>query len=84
MLSKLTMEFSCIVPAYNESGRIGNVLRVLFECPDLLEIIVIDDGSSDGTWGRLSTMEHPKLQKIRLEKNGGKTKAIFTGIRASR
>ncbi len=77
------MEFSCIIPAYNEWPRIGKVLETVLACPELSEIVVVDDGSTDTTWNVISTFEDPRLRKIQLEKNGGKTCAVFTGIRAS-
>ncbi len=78
------MKFSCIIPAFNEAERIENVIRTLMDCPDLYEIIAVDDGSTDATWNILNQLEHPKLVKIRLGKNSGKTRAIFAGIRISR
>jgi glycosyltransferase involved in cell wall biosynthesis len=77
------MKFSCIVPAFNEAARIENVVRTLLLCPDLHEIVVVDDCSTDATWEVLNRLEHPKLRKIRHEKNSGKTRAVFTGIRES-
>lgn len=38
-----------IIPAYNEAERIGRVLDVLTSYPNFAEIIVVDDGSTDGT-----------------------------------
>jgi glycosyltransferase involved in cell wall biosynthesis len=78
------MKFSCVVPAFNEGRRIVNVINTLLECPEIWEVIAVDDGSSDDTWQVLSELEDPRLLKIRLDQNGGKTKAIFTGIRAAR
>ena len=74
------MKFSCIIPAYNEWPRIANVLWVVLACEELDEIIVVDDGSTDNTWSIIDTFDNPKLQKIHLEKNGGKTKAVFSAI----
>ena len=75
------MKFSCIVPAFNESKRIASVIHTLLCCPDLSEIIVVDDGSKDDTWGVIAAIEDPRLVKIRLQNNLWKAKAIFTGIR---
>lgn len=44
------MKVAAIVPAYNEEKNVGNVLRVLLGCTDLLdEVILMDDGSHDRT-----------------------------------
>jgi glycosyltransferase involved in cell wall biosynthesis len=77
------MKFSCIVPAFNEAARIESVVRTLLLCPDLYEIVVVDDCSTDATWEVLSRLDHPKLRKVRHEKNSGKSKAVFTGLRES-
>ena len=42
---------SAIVPAYNEAARIGTVLDVLVSYPGFAEVLVSDDGSTDGTAG---------------------------------
>jgi glycosyltransferase involved in cell wall biosynthesis len=44
---------AAIMPVYDESGRIGQVLSVLREITCLREIIVINDGSTDGTLAEL-------------------------------
>lgn len=43
------MKISCIIPAYNEASTIQGVLRTVKRVKCLDEIIVVDDGSSDGT-----------------------------------
>jgi glycosyltransferase involved in cell wall biosynthesis len=45
----LNDEFGALIPAYNESGHIGDVIRRVSEQLPLANILVIDDGSSDGT-----------------------------------
>lgn len=77
------MRFSCIIPAFNEWPRIGEVLETVLACEELDEVIVIDDGSTDDTWGVIDGFSNPKLQKIHQE-NTGKAWAVLAGIRASR
>lgn len=43
------MKIAGIVPAYNEEKNVGNVLKVLLDCPELDEVILMDDGSKDNT-----------------------------------
>ena len=43
------MDISVIIPAYNEEGRIGNVLSPLIGLELIKEIIVVNDGSNDNT-----------------------------------
>ena len=64
---------TAIVPVYNEEKTIGNVLRVLTSHNGLHEIIVVDDGSTDGTQKILRQF---KVKVIRLKKNIGKGGAV--------
>jgi len=75
-----------VIPAYNESGRIGKVLSALREVGDLSEIIVVDDGSIDDTYAEVlqaATLD-PRLRCVRLPANGGKGGAMFAGARAAK
>lgn len=78
------MRFSCIIPAYNEWPRIAKVLETAIACDEIDEVIVVNDGSKDNTWKIIDSFTHPKLQKINIEKNGGKAKAILTWVHASK
>lgn len=72
---------SCIVPAYNEAARIGHVLSVLSAHPMIGEVIVVDDGSTDGTAEVAGAFDGVTL--IRQSANGGKTAALATGLEAA-
>ena len=72
------VKISCIMPAYNEGPRIGNVLSVACKHHLIDEIIVIDDGSIDNT--RDVALQFEKVNFIQHEKNKGKTLAIITGL----
>jgi glycosyltransferase involved in cell wall biosynthesis len=76
---------TAIIPAYNESGRIGQVLSVLFQAHFVEEIIVVDDGSIDGMDAEVLQLarSNPRLKLIRHAENRGKGQAILTGFRAS-
>ena len=77
------MRFSCIIPAYNEWPRIEKVLETVLACPELEEIVVVNDGSTDNTREIIDRYTHPKLHKIHLENNGGKAKAILEWVKHS-
>jgi glycosyltransferase involved in cell wall biosynthesis len=75
------MSLSVIVPAYNEASTLGEVLARVHGTGLADEIIVIDDGSMDGTWELLQALkEKYPLQAIRHERNRGKGAAVRTGI----
>jgi glycosyltransferase involved in cell wall biosynthesis len=73
---------SVVVPVYNEEATLAVVVRKLVGVPCLLEIIIVDDCSTDGTGEvaqQLST-EHPQVRLVRHERNAGKTAALKTGF----
>lgn len=73
---------SCIIPAYNERKRIGSVLKTLQNHHLISEIIVVDDGSIDGTKDVVKKFRN--IQLISHKKNKGKTQAIIAGIKKAR
>ncbi len=72
------MKVSAVVPAYNESGRIGAVIQALSASPSVVEIIVVDDGSIDGT---AHEAEKHGARVVRLPMNRGKAAALDAGVR---
>jgi cellulose synthase/poly-beta-1,6-N-acetylglucosamine synthase-like glycosyltransferase/peptidoglycan/xylan/chitin deacetylase (PgdA/CDA1 family) len=75
---------SIIVPAYNEEVGIAAAVRSLAgnDYPTL-ELIVVDDGSTDGTAAAVEALGDPRVRLIR-QPNGGKPAALNTGIAAAR
>jgi glycosyltransferase involved in cell wall biosynthesis len=73
---------SVIMPAYNEAATVESALRRVREVPLRLEIIVVNDASTDGTREILDQLVKKKLvdQVIHHEKNRGKGAAIRSGI----
>ncbi|GGG71265.1 glycosyl transferase [Salipiger pallidus] len=74
------LTLSCIIPAYNEAPRIDAVLDAVLGHPLIDEVIVVDDGSSDGTADHARTHAHLALRVIEQPRNGGKTRAVVRGI----
>jgi glycosyltransferase involved in cell wall biosynthesis len=80
------MTLSLIVPVFEEEKVIAASLRVIRTAAQstglTFELIVIDDGSRDGTWAALESLgrEIPELVALRLSRNFGKEGAIAAGL----
>jgi glycosyltransferase involved in cell wall biosynthesis len=80
---------SVVVPAHNEAAGIHHAIDVMRAELDALdtpwEIIVIDDGSRDATFGRVSeaAAKDARIKGIRLSRNFGKESALLAGLRAA-
>lgn len=72
-------KFSCIIPFYNEGQNVLNVIQEINNIPYFLEIICVDDGSSDNTSSVIKS-KFPKVLLLRSEKNKGKANAVFMGL----
>ncbi|WP_225832408.1 bifunctional polysaccharide deacetylase/glycosyltransferase family 2 protein [Streptomyces sp. NK08204] len=78
----VTEPVSVIVPAYNESAGIEAAVRSLLASDHPVEIIVVDDGSTDGTADLVEALRLPGVRVIRQE-NAGKPAALNTGLTAA-
>ena len=81
---------SIVIPVYNESHVIKETLKATLQVVDPIsqqyEILIIDDGSSDGTWETVSAMsqDNHNIKMIRFSRNFGKEAAILAGLKFSR
>jgi glycosyltransferase involved in cell wall biosynthesis len=72
---------SVIIPVYNELRSITTILNMVKQAPMAKEIIVVDDGSTDGTRETLLGLaDDPELRIVCHDRNRGKGAAIRTGI----
>ena len=79
----LTPLISIIVPVYNEARTVAEVIQrlIAIDLPAPREILVVNDGSTDGTREVLDDiLHHPAIRIIHAEKNGGKGSAIRIGF----
>ncbi len=75
-----------IMPVYNERATVAEVIRRIraVELPVLLQVVVVDDASSDGTDKVLKAVEDSTVRVISHPENRGKGAAIRTGLEAAR
>ncbi|HEV3305863.1 MAG TPA: glycosyltransferase family 2 protein [Candidatus Sulfotelmatobacter sp.] len=76
---------SVIVPVYNEAAHVDELLRAIHTSPVRKEIIIVDDGSTDGTREKLQAM--PLADDVTVifhERNCGKGAAIRTALEYAR
>ncbi|MDQ0865126.1 bifunctional polysaccharide deacetylase/glycosyltransferase family 2 protein [Arthrobacter globiformis] len=78
----ITEPVTVIVPAYNESAGIEAAVRSIAASTHPVEIIVVDDGSTDGTADIVESLRLPGVTLIRKE-NGGKPSALNAGLAAA-
>ncbi|MFD8636439.1 MULTISPECIES: bifunctional polysaccharide deacetylase/glycosyltransferase family 2 protein [unclassified Streptomyces] len=78
----VTEPVTVLVPAYNEIECIANTLNSLAVSDYPIEVIVIDDGSTDGTADAVEAMDLPFVRLIR-KVNGGKPSALNAGVAAA-
>jgi len=79
----LTPLISIVVPVYNEARTVAEVIErvIAIDLPAPREILVVNDGSTDGTREVLDAIpKRPELRIIHAEKNGGKGSAIRIGF----
>lgn len=71
---------SVVMPVYNEIGTIEEIIRRVLAVDMEKEIVVVDDGSTDGTREYLRKLSDPRIRIFFQEKNQGKGAAVRKGI----
>ena len=75
------MNITVLIPAYNEKGTIREIIHRVEKTGMAKEILVVDDGSTDGTREILAELDHQGAVRVVChERNQGKGAAIRTGI----
>jgi glycosyltransferase involved in cell wall biosynthesis len=79
------VKLSVLMPVYNEARTIEEILRQVAAVPIEKEILVVDDGSSDGTGEILASWDGKNgVRVIRHSQNQGKGRALATAFREAR
>ena len=80
------LDISVVVPLYNEEESLQELVawidRVATENSLSYEVIMIDDGSSDGSWAEVERLKehYPAIKGIRFARNYGKSAALYCGF----
>lgn len=89
MSSNPTPDLSIVVPLFNEEESLPELLawidRVATENRLSYETILVDDGSSDGSWQVIETLQtlYPTLRALKFARNYGKSAALYCGFEAA-
>ena len=81
--SSKTLKLSVIIPVFNERNTIREIVKRVMDSPSVNDIVIVDDGSTDGTRDILEDLKSNKMIRVILhEANIGKGAAVRTGINA--
>jgi glycosyltransferase involved in cell wall biosynthesis len=79
------VKLSILMPVYNERDRVGRALKQALDVdyPCAVELVVVDDGSRDGTAEVLERVDDERVHVVRHPRNRGKGAAIHTAAQAA-
>ena len=71
-----------VMPVYNEAATVADVISIVLAQRPLLQLIIVDDASTDGTWEKLRAVAggDARVTRVRHEVNQGKGAALRTGM----
>lgn len=84
-----SLDISVVVPLYNERESLAELVawidRVARENNLSYEVIMVDDGSRDGSWQEIERLSalYPTIRAIRFARNYGKSAALYCGFEAA-
>jgi glycosyltransferase involved in cell wall biosynthesis len=73
---------SVVMPVFNEAATVENVVKNVLAQRPVQQLVIVDDASTDGTWGKLQPLaqNEPRIKLVRHEVNQGKGAALRTGL----
>jgi glycosyltransferase involved in cell wall biosynthesis len=71
---------SVVMPCYNEEATVQAAAKRVLESPFTQELIIVDDGSTDGTAQAIESLDDPRVRVFRLPENRGKGAALRKGF----
>jgi glycosyltransferase involved in cell wall biosynthesis len=74
------MNLTVVMPVYNEEKTVERILSRVLDTPRLLEVIIVDDASTDGTPTVLQGVSDPRVRIVRHSRNRGKGAALRTAF----
>jgi len=83
------MELSVVISLYNEKESLEELVKWITKAFEGhfndYEIIMVDDGSTDGSWETVSALaeQYPQIRGIRFRRNYGKSAALYCGFEAA-
>ncbi|HZE42101.1 MAG TPA: glycosyltransferase family 2 protein [Stackebrandtia sp.] len=79
------MKLSILIPVYNEEERLAEALKLVLgvDYPCDVELVVVNDGSRDGTASILAQIDDARVRVFTHPRNRGKGAAIRTGVKAA-
>ncbi len=90
MPSSAAPQISVVAPLWNESANVRPLTERVFLAfnnePRGLELLLVDDASSDDTWAQIleAQKSHPRIRALRLVQHRGQSAALWAGFQASR
>lgn len=71
---------SVLIPVFNEVETVEETLEAVMATPYKKEIVIVDDGSTDGTRDLLKRLQHEEIKVVFHEQNAGKGAALWTAM----
>ena len=76
----LAPRLSVVMPCYNESETIDEIVARVLASPHTAELVIVDDGSTDGTRDRLARLDNERVRVLFQPRNQGKGAALRRGF----